>query len=105
MAAGHPAIPATAGRERQVEIMAGRLETRLHREDILDEIKAERMEQDKQWGGPSHDDHHTTTDWMRYITYQAQQSVNPNEFRERMVKVAALAVAAIESYDRKHGAK
>lgn len=65
------------------------------------EVAKERQSQDWQWGGPEHDDKHMSEDWVQYIQKQANRCYNyPNELRERMVKVAALAIAAIESLDR-----
>lgn len=83
---------------------------------ILFDIIAERVAQDKQWGGPEHDDAHRGVDWLRYINRQstlacnetlsddASEVVDPEGYRARMVKIAALAIAAIESHDRKHDA-
>lgn len=80
---------------------------------ILD-IMAEREHQDIQWGGPEHDDQHNGGDWLGYIEYQLNRAhnetllddgleiVDPAHYRERLVKVAALAWAAIEAVDRKH---
>ena len=73
--------------------------------DIFDEITAERKHQDKKWGGPTHDDHHTSHDWVAYITRHLGRTVtwplDKEAFRYQMVRVAALAVAAIEWVDRK----
>lgn len=72
----------------------------------LSDILAERMKQDQQWGGPSHDDTHSTDDWMKYILYQIDRSrYEPitEERRYRLVKIAALALAACESIDRTVG--
>jgi hypothetical protein len=71
-----------------------------HRQSILDEIDRERDAQDKQWGGETHDDSHEQYDWLRFIDYQ-ENRMNSNDYRERMIKIAALAIAAVESYDRK----
>jgi hypothetical protein len=65
---------------------------------VFEAIKRERVEQDRQWGGPEHDDEHDEQDWSDFIVHQACAI----DFgRERLVKIAALAVAAIESIDRK----
>lgn len=62
----------------------------------------ERIAQDKQWGGPAHDDMHDTYDWMNYIANQAEKLArDESTARERFIKIAALAVAAVESIDRK----
>lgn len=74
------------------------------REDVFAEISAERERQDEQWGGETHDDSHERFEWCEYIRKQNNHAVssahNPAEFEARMVKVAALAVAAIESSRR-----
>ena len=71
-------------------------------EIIFKEIQFERDRQDKQWGGPEHDDRHFIEDWEEFITDFAGAERGPmNDFRGRMIRVAALAVAAIQSYDRK----
>jgi hypothetical protein len=70
------------------------------------EICGERMLQDKKWGGPTHDDTHTQMDWTQFIIDKVQQSIMPAshgddaEWRRRMVQIAALALAAVQSYDR-----
>jgi hypothetical protein len=81
----------------------------------IEDVVGERLNQDAQWGGYTHDDTHEPMDWHRYIEYQlnrwriTQQSSEefalPQQLvdvaRERLVKIAALALAAIESIDRK----
>lgn len=70
------------------------------------EIMCKRQEQDRRWGGPEHDDTHSYQEWAGFIDKQMTQlysKEDPDEmwnFRERMLDVAALAVAAIEAYDR-----
>jgi hypothetical protein len=77
---------------------------------LLDLLK-ERDAQDAEWGGPAHDDGHSAYDWFHYIDRQIQKAeIERNVAREkgepwltyraRLIKVAALAVAAIESHDR-----
>lgn len=69
------------------------------------DVRAERKRQALQWcddigGTPEdHDDEHTYGEWVSYIDHQANL-MNPTNQRERFVKIAALAVAAIESIDR-----
>ena len=71
---------------------------------IFREIHKERFMQDGKWGGPEHDDTHNSHDWIAYITKHTGMGVrwpwNPGAFREQMVNVAALAVAAIQWCDR-----
>lgn len=76
-------------------------------EKILEEIRKERVRQDEKWGGPEHDDAHDIEEWIEFIqSYASWAKTNykmnsPDKFRRRMVQVAALAVAAVESFDRK----
>jgi hypothetical protein len=70
---------------------------------IFSEIASEREYQDSLWGGPESDDRNSQPQWSSYITEYANMSsprTKNRPFRERMLKVAALAVAAIESFDR-----
>ena len=82
---------------------------------VLEEICQERARQDVKWGGTAHDDRHDSQDWAQFITYQNQAipyeanlSVDREEYddvvRRRFIKIAALAVAAIQSIDRKSAA-
>jgi len=72
--------------------------------EVYNAIRNERIQQDQQWGGPDHDDTHELEDWCMFIEYQLERcnGVGGPEYRERMVKVAALAVAAIEAWDRNY---
>jgi hypothetical protein len=85
----------------------------LAQDSILLAVVMERRAQDKQWGGPEHDDEHDAHDWENFIIHQLANSMTgvtksngkkdlSGVYRQRMIKVAALAVAAVESYDRKH---
>lgn len=67
--------------------------------DIVDQIVEERWRQDGQWGGPAHDDEHDQVEWKRLIH---RQLLHSEDFEKMMVKVAALAIAAIQSNRRKH---
>ena len=68
---------------------------------IFCEILDERNRQDEKWGGPEHDDTHTVAHWREFILDTLnRQYIGQLDYRECMVRVAALAVAAIESYDR-----
>lgn len=71
--------------------------------DIYDEIKAEREKQDAEWGGPDHDDTHGIVDWGQFIRghlLRATRETSRRKMRYQLVRVAALAVAAVESLDR-----
>lgn len=84
---------------------------------VYDEIQAERQAQDEQWGGQDHDDSHVIWDWSSFLRRFAQKAHDegdqewegdnrrwkPSSFsarRRRLIQVAALAVAEIESIDR-----
>jgi hypothetical protein len=76
------------------------------RQDIFSEVSAERDVQDAKWGH-KFDDRNTPYNWAAYIAQYATRNligdpyaVSDAKFRVDMVKVAALAVAAIESIDR-----
>jgi hypothetical protein len=84
-------------------------ETPQSRAGIFREIEQERRRQDKKHGGPDHDDQNTAHDWIAFVTYflglsirgEERWSFNNATYRQAMVKIAALAVAAIEWCDRR----
>lgn len=74
------------------------------------EIEAERVVQDHQWGGPVHDDSHSTSDWADVIDQQLLKAIGPQGpldslaeinaedrslFRRYMIRTAAVAIAAV----------
>ncbi len=69
---------------------------------VLNEIVDERARQDVKWGGPERDDEHDRVAWLDFINGQRLAAADKSaaEFRQRMIKIAALAVAAVESTDR-----
>lgn len=79
--------------------------------DVYEEIKAERAYQIERWGNDKDDELNRPNDWVAYIAHHSSRwfpggfaPYSPevlDEFRKQMVKVATLAVAAIESHDRK----
>jgi hypothetical protein len=73
------------------------------REAIFRQIAIEREKQDRLWGGADHDRVHKSHDWVAYITKHVGRAVfwpwTPEKFRQQMVIVAALAVAAVEWID------
>lgn len=95
-------------------------------EKIFEEIRKERANQDAQWGGPTHDDELDNIVWADCINKQTRKLVQNTyeqevfeerpfnrEYLERveaseaaqrraLLKVAALAVAALEAMDRKN---
>lgn len=78
-------------------------------EYVASSINVERSRQDTKWGGPDHDDERTPDEWQRYIRNELEYVAGLREptsedekgTRQRFVRVAALAIAAIESLDRK----
>lgn len=77
-----------------------------HLTAVLEAIVDERVRQDQQWGGWEADDTRAPEDWEGFILYQMSgcfqtEECPPAQYRERLVKVAALAVAAIQSHDRR----
>jgi hypothetical protein len=82
---------------------------------IIAEIHAERDRQGAEWGGPEHDDTHNLAEWFDFIEHQdrqymkfvrdhceeQQETLFQAEARNRFIKIAALAIAAMESLDRK----
>lgn len=78
------------------------------RDKIFKQIEAERKHQDSKWGA-EFDDRNTPYNWAAYIAQYSTRNLigDPRVasevlFRADMVKVAALAVAAIESINRRH---
>lgn len=79
-------------------------------ENILNEIRKEREYQKERWGNETDDTLNTPWMWASYIaqyatkwmagTFAPLSSDTVNTFRKCMVKVATLAIAAIESIDR-----
>jgi hypothetical protein len=86
----------------------------------LSAVLGERTRQDRLWGGANHDDRHTLRDWHRYLLHQCRRigeltlmaklhgrSLAPSQVthtqEDRLVKVAALAFAALESVYRVRG--
>ncbi len=72
---------------------------------LVDEVLAERVRQDNKYGKDK-DDKNTTTDWIVHICSHATKSyMYHRSFRDQMIRVAALAIAAIESHDRQQVVK
>ena len=77
--------------------------------EVWRHVSDKRFQQDAQWGGPAHDDHHIPSDWIEFIVRQMSQATGANHavppdlaaVRDRLIDVAALAIAAAESLDRK----
>lgn len=79
-------------------------------QDPLAEVAAERRRQDARWGGAAHDDAQPMEAFAGLIRDHAawacvaQRAGAHGEARERLIQIAALAVAAAESLDRRHAA-
>jgi len=79
---------------------------------IMREISVERAMQDGQWGGPAHDDRHSPVDWLDLVNQQIDKAslaagagaITPlgemQLVRLRLSRIAALAVAGMQSIDR-----
>jgi hypothetical protein len=70
---------------------------------ILEEVKAEREYQNRLWG-TDFDNLNDLDNWARYIMTYCARAVDtratPANQRRDMMKVAAIAVAACEAFDR-----
>ncbi len=87
------------------------------RGEVYRDVDDERERQDAKWGGPDHDDEHDVEDWVGYIndrTFEAfdhwnaldseeETDTDRADCRRKLIQVAALAIAAVESFDRKGG--
>ena len=73
---------------------------------VLADVTAERSRQDLRWGGPTHDDEHDIPDWAGYLTEYIRKLLlcGADQQRHRLVQIAALAVAAAQSLDRRRAA-
>lgn len=79
------------------------------REEIYAEIEAERQYQEVKWGNAS-DDRNSPWEWVSFIAnyatkwmkglYAPLPRTDVTDFRLKMIKTAAIAVAAVESIDR-----
>lgn len=77
---------------------------------IVSQLIEERDRQDQQWGGKEHDDTRTRREWLDSIREHADRArkaigrvcepINLDEYRHRLVVMAALCVAALEAHDR-----
>lgn len=77
---------------------------------LLAEVAQERMRQDAKWGGATHDDEHSTAEFVQLIEDYAGWARtmagmhSPEKAERRLIQVAALALAAVESSRRVRGA-
>lgn len=82
----------------------------MEKKTVYDEVKFEREYQDAKWGNTTDDTKNLPNDWVSYIAKYATNwfgGMFPpyntdivDTFRSSMIKVAAIAIAAVESIDR-----
>lgn len=76
------------------------------REAFIEAVIRERQYQDGRWG-TDFDDKNTINDWTTYLCRYATRGTRiddgPHEFLVHLIKVAAIAMAAYETYARKRG--
>lgn len=76
---------------------------------VLRDVANERKRQDVKWDGVFDDDQWNALDWHEMISdyngwARRMMAMNsPDKARNRYIQIAALAVAAVEALDRKHG--
>jgi hypothetical protein len=73
---------------------------------VIEDVENERLHQEEKWG-VINDDHNTLEDWsiymQQYLLKASGAAPNSSSQRQRLLQVAALAVAAVESFDRNCG--
>lgn len=85
------------------------VELRQDMRQVIAEVRRERETQDEKWGGADHDDGHDEWTWIALLTKHAGRGApdagvkwrDRRTFRQQMIRVAALAVAAAEWSDRR----
>ncbi len=71
----------------------------------IEDVGDERAHQENRWG-VINDDRNTLDDWLTHISKYsalADTTDDPTTVRRRLIQVAAIAVAAVESFDRNCG--
>ena len=63
---------------------------------MLNALCAERQAQDAQWGGREHDATHTIEEWQQYLHDHTARLTSDPDPKQRLIKIAALALAAAE---------
>jgi hypothetical protein len=81
---------------------------------VLEQVAEERRQQDAQWGA-DFDDARAWREWLSLVHEHADRaqkalprpnvprSGDPDDYRRQLVAIAAIAVAAVEAYDRANG--
>ena len=74
-------------------------------DDICRDVRRERLRQFKKWGQQDHDEDKWMTILMEEVGEVARAVLeeDPSNYREELIQVAAVAVAAVEAFDRKFG--
>ena len=68
---------------------------------VLDEVALERQRQEDKWGQQNHEPFKWMTILMEEVGEAAKDALeNKSTYRDELVQAAAVAVAAIEGYDR-----
>lgn len=77
---------------------------------VINEVLEERWRQISKGHSEKSDDMNTEVGWILFMQVRlidaASQAISgtiKSEYRRRLVQVAAMAIAAVESWDRKHG--
>jgi NTP pyrophosphatase (non-canonical NTP hydrolase) len=77
---------------------------------IIDDLTKERIRQNKKWG----EQNHSPEKWLAILAEEVGEAAKAicermyavgsnSQYREELIHVAAVAIAAIESYDRNEG--
>lgn len=69
---------------------------------VTQDVIAERLRQDEKWGEQNHKPEKWFTILLEEVGEAARAALesDPANYREEMVQVAAVAMAAVESFDR-----
>lgn len=90
--------------QTEIERGTSNVKEAISRGEIIVELLKRRTAQDKRWGGAKHDDTHDELDWQEFVRKQVDDAENADtseQWRDRMLDIGALALAAIEWADRK----
>jgi len=79
---------------------------KLTQASIISDVIDERNRQDKKYGGAPFDDRKSMDDWIRILysyLYRLDGWIcHHGVWRKKLIQIAALAIAAVESIDRRH---
>lgn len=77
----------------------------MRRADVIAQIEAEIERAAVKWGGPSSDDRLDRLTWLRLVDEHriraTRHGTDADEYRHELVVIAALAITAIETLDRR----